>query len=43
MKNRFLIAIALGVLGAVLVAGAVSADVNLGVGKADVSVDLPGR
>ena len=42
MKNRLLIAIALGVLGAVLAAGAVSAaDINLGVGKANVSVDLP--
>jgi hypothetical protein len=42
MRNRLLITLALGLLGAVLVAGAVSAeDINLGVGQADVSIDLP--
>jgi hypothetical protein len=39
MRNRLLITLALGVLGAVLVAGVVSAQVNLGTG--DVSVDVP--
>ncbi len=41
MKNRLLIAIALGIFGAVVYAGASSADVNLGVGNAHVSVNLP--
>ena len=41
MTNRLLITVALAILGAVMAAGAVSAQTTVGTGGSDVSIDLP--